>query len=186
MKKILLLSVILVTTSAFAASTLTTTAEAHVSHVQKLIGALGTSRDQSSIGFSQDFTSGTSSATEEVDTLYYGQRSLGNGSSETLDLCGTLLNGLGEIVTFARVKTLYIKNTSTAQTMTVGGGSWGSWISPATAAINIPPSGAVLFVAPLAGWTVTAGTGDGLLIANETSSPAATLTYNIWIAGSSQ
>lgn len=149
-------------------------------------GEISTTRDQSQLRADQSFVQGTGSTTAVIDLLWYSQRNLASATSEEIDLAGGITDVFGNTITFNRVKTLHVHNTSTTQTLTIGNGSapWAGPFSPATATFSIPPSGFVTFQAPFAGWEVVATTGDILKLATD-AGVGATCTYNLWVIGSS-
>jgi hypothetical protein len=134
--------------------------------------------------YEQAFESGT--ASEQCNLVFHDTRSLANSASEDLDLAGSLSSAFGATLTYAKIKAIIIKNNSTTQTLTVGGAAANqfiNWVADPTDKINIPPSGFFCLVAPLAGFAVTAGTGDLLKIANGAAGDVA--TYDIVLLGSS-
>lgn len=130
------------------------------------------------------FANGTGN--DQCDLVWHDQRSLADGASETLDFAGSLTDVFGATVTFAKIKAILVQNTSTTQTMTLGGGAsnnWSSWVGAAGHQVLVAPSGFFLLSGPLSGYAVTAGTADQFKIANGAAGSAT--TYNIWIIGSS-
>jgi hypothetical protein len=144
---------------------------------------LSTTKDQVNLAISQAFANGTGN--NQADKLFHDKRSLGDGASEDLDLAGSLSDVFGAVLAFVKIKGIIIQNLSTTQILTIGGAAANAllnWVADASDKINIPPGGAFCLFAPLAGFAVTAGTGDILKVAN---SAGAACDYNIWIIGTS-
>lgn len=128
------------------------------------------------------------SAINEANQVWGDQaRSLAATTSESLDLAGGLTNGLGETVTFARVKLIIIKlNTLTAgYTLEVGGAAsnqFATIFGDVSDKVKVRGGGFLILAAPDAtAYAVTAATGDILKINNPN---AATITYDIILVGS--
>lgn len=90
--------------------------------------------------------------------------------SRSLDLAGGVTNALGETLTFAAIKAFRIRaardNVAAIVVGGAGANTFTGWFADATDKIAVPPGGMFEIVNPsAAGWTVTAGTGDVLLIA---------------------
>jgi len=130
----------------------------------------------------KQFTPGTGN--NQMDKLFHDMRTLADGANESLDLAGTLVDMFGTTIIFAKIKAMLIHNLSATQTLTIGGGAtpFINWVGDATDVVKIPPNGMLLLVAPLAGFAVTADTGDILKIAN---SAGAACDYQIALAGTS-
>lgn len=130
-----------------------------------------------------DYPSGTSSG--QVSKCFTDTRSLGSGATENLDLAGGLTDALGTTLTFAVVKAIEIRALSTnTNNVEVGGAAtmgFAGWFKSITDIVVIPPGGQFSICHPGAGWTVTAGSGDLLKIAN--SSTGSTVSYKIKIVG---
>lgn len=122
----------------------------------------------------------------KVAKMHVSTRTLAASASETLDLAGgTLTDPQGQVVTFTKIKVLHVRpSASNPGTVIVGGtpaNGFLGWFGSAANQIAIPPGGVLLIVDPNTGWTVTAGTGDLLKIANGSGSASA--TYDIEIFG---
>lgn len=145
---------------------------------------IGTPEHRIPVTFSDDLATGTGA--DQADQVWADTRTLGATTSEDLDLSGTLTNGLGQTVTFARIKGIYIRNKSTTAgaVLAVGGhatSAFVNWVANATDIINIRNGGVLFLWAPDAtAYAVTASTGDILKI-NNTS--AASMDYDIVIIG---
>lgn len=130
---------------------------------------------------------GTGTGTNQANIVYDSQRTLAASGTEELDLAGdaTLLDAFAVALTFVKVKYLYVRAASgNTNNVVLGGAAANAFVGPfvdATDKMSIPPNGLFFVVAPGAGWTVTAGTGDKLLIAN--SGAGTPVTYDIVIGG---
>ena len=138
--------------------------------------------DALSLNYSDTTADGT--GLDQADIMWHDSRTLA-ATSEDLDLAGTLTGSFGTTVTFAKVKGILIKNTSTTATeiLSVGGAAGNqfvNWVSATNDEINIGPNGVFLLFNPsAAGYAVTAGTGDLLKI----DAGADTITYEITVWG---
>lgn len=131
------------------------------------------------------FTSGTS--TYQVDLMFSDQRTLAASATENLDLAGGLTDPLGATLTFAKIKVIKIcAARANANNVVVGGAASNTFVGPfvdATDKVAVAPGGCAVLVAPASGWTVTASTGDILLVAN--SGAGTGVTYDIVVLGTS-
>jgi len=143
---------------------------------------LSVSRDDLILTPQENFVPGTGN--NQLDKLFHDVRTLADGANESLDLAGSLVDQFGTTITFVKIKAMLIRNLSATQTLTIGAGSnpFINWVGHPTDTIKIPPNGMFLLVAPLAGFAVTAGTGDILKVAN---AAGAACDYQIALAGTS-
>jgi hypothetical protein len=143
---------------------------------------LSVSKDDLNLSVQEQFTPGTGN--NQLDKIFHDVRTLLAAADESLDLAGSLVDSFGGTITFAKIKVLLIRNLSTTQTLTIGNGAnpFLTWVGAAAHTVTIPPKGIFLLVAPLAGFTVTANTGDILKIANSATNPC---DYQIVLAGTS-
>lgn len=105
------------------------------------------------------FTNGAGA--NQAKILYQGNLSLSAGTLN-VDLNGVLTDSYGSTVSLVRVKAIYLKNLSSANSMTFGNGTnpWATFLS-GTGTITLPPGAWVMAATPDAtGWAVTASTGD--------------------------
>lgn len=101
-----------------------------------------------------------------------------SGATQTFDLRGgNLVDTLGRTVNLQKVFAVIIKNNSTTTAITVGGANSIPMLDGNTNKINIPAGGAFAALYP-SGITVTAGTGD-LVILNGASG----VGYELMIIG---
>ncbi len=149
--------------------------------------AFGTSVTRASIGANNagNFNEG-----------YCALRTLGANNSENLDLSGSLVNLLGETITFARVYSISVENISyaaggnnntlggNATSISVGNAANNQWQGPLSAnATETVKNGGVWINADnsAAGWTVTNNSADVLMVKNNDANNAA--VYRICLSG---
>lgn len=132
-----------------------------------------------------DMESGVTSG--KADKIFSDQRTLAASATENLDLAGGLTDPLGASLTFVKVKAIMIKAAAgNTNDVVIGGAATNTFIGPFNAAthkVNIKPGGVFMATAPADGWTVTAATGDILLVAN--SAAGTSITYDAFIIGTS-
>lgn len=127
-------------------------------------------------------------AANTANRLYQGRRTLSASATEDLDLAAVLTDSYGVAITFARIRALIVKAAAgNTNNVVVGGAATNTWVGPfgaATHTLAVPPDGVLTLTAPgTTGWTVTAGTGDLLKIAN--SAGGTSVTYDIFLIGAS-
>lgn len=135
--------------------------------------------------FEKALVAGTGSGA--ADLLFSDARTLSASATESLDLAGGVVDSFGVTVSFVDVKAILIKAAATnTNDVVIGGAGSNPFTGPfadASDKLRIPPGGVVCLVHPGAGWAVTAGTGDLLLIAN--SAGGSSVAYEIAIVGAS-
>ena len=115
------------------------------------------------LSYTKAFTSGTGSG--QIDELAQKTLTLAAAANE-LDIAGDLTSEAdATAVSKSKVKALIIENLSVtlSDNLTVGGAAenaWEGWTTEAGSTIVVPGGGALCLVAPGAGYTVTAETGD--------------------------
>ncbi len=144
---------------------------------------LSTPRDKNTLTCSDSLGQGTGSA--QADLVWHDERTL-TGTSESLDLAGSLTNAWGSTVTFAKVKGILIHNTNTTtlKVLAIGGAvatQFVNWVANSSDIVNIGPDGLFLLWSPVDGYAVGAGASDILKI----DAGANTITYDIVIVGTS-
>ncbi len=117
----------------------------------------------------------------QANNEYVAQRTLTAGSSDDLDLSGSLTNAFGASIA-TKIKALLVSIVSPAGVKKLQVGP-GASSNPVVSFLPVATSYIEFFDFLLVGnvwggWTVTAATGDILRIKN---SSAVTLSYNIWI-----
>jgi hypothetical protein len=102
-----------------------------------------------------------------------------SSTNETLDLSGALVNGAGETAIFAKVRLLYVENTSAAGTITLDTTASNGATALFDGTIVLNPGEAVCFLfLSTAGHAITAATADLLKV-----TASAACTYEFAIAG---
>ena len=118
----------------------------------------------------QVFTDGVGA--DQINYIWHDRRTLAGSTSETLDLAdpaNTLVNYRGEALNLARVKLLVVRNRSTVNSIQFGPpiSGWIAYINVVGTELILPPeSWHIAVAANAAGWAVTGGTGDRLLVEN--------------------
>jgi hypothetical protein len=133
--------------------------------------------------YTYSLTDGT--AANQAQKLFRDQRTVTTGANDDLDLAGVLLDSFGQTLTFTAIKGIWVFSLTTNTTnLTIGAGAnpFATWLGGTTPTVGpIVPGGALFVYRPdAAGYTVTAGTGDILRIAN---SAGASAVYDIAIIG---
>lgn len=123
----------------------------------------------------------------QANRLFHDRRTIAASGTDDLDLAGSLLDGFGNTLTFARVKLLLVKaDPGNTNNVVVGGdatAAWASWAGAATHTVTVRPGGLLVLAAPDAtAYVVTATTADILQIAN--SGGGTGVTYDIVLVGS--
>lgn len=136
--------------------------------------------------FSWTVANGTGA--DQMDLIFSDTREIAAGADDDLDLAGGLTDAFGAVLTFARVKFLYVSaDADNGGLIQVGGAAANqfiNWVANASDILNVPAEGAFAIFAPAAtGYVVTAGTGDILRITN--SDGGAVANYSIVIGGAS-
>ncbi len=124
---------------------------------------------------------------DQMDLIWHDQRVLGTGASENLDLAGGLTDVYGNVLTFVKIKFIYVSAAAAnGDYIQLGGGSnpFINWVANASDIVNVAPGGMFALTAPDAnGYGVTATTGDILTVMN--ADGAAGATYDIVLGGTS-
>ncbi len=132
-------------------------------------------------------TLATGTGANQADLVFADQRTLAASATEDLDLAGVLISGAGAVLTFAKLKAIYIKAASANTNNVVVSRPASNGVplfSAAGDALAILPGGAFMWFAPgLAGVTVTAATGDLITLTN--SAAGTSVTYDVIIVGTS-
>lgn len=149
-----------------------------------LRGDLGTIDTKAAAGKTLTLSDGT--AADQASKLFADTRTIAASGTDALDLAGVLTDPLGTSLTFTKIKAIVIiAHPGNTNNVVVGGAASFAFSTPfgdATDKINIRPGGAFALFAPdLAGYAVTASTGDILQIAN--SSSGTEVTYDIVLVG---
>lgn len=151
---------------------------------------LSTPQDKLSKSFRDNLATGAGK--DQADLMWHDTDTLNSGNSYSIDidLAGTLTDGLGDTVTFAKVKLIAIFNKATQAgfTLNVGGDAtetaFINWVANFSDEVVVGPGGCFLLFNPsLAGYAVTAGSGDILQIANSDSHE---IEFDVVIIGTSE
>jgi hypothetical protein len=137
-----------------------------------------------SITFSTDYTAGTGAGA--IDKKWCDRRTILASGADTLDLAGSLTNEFGATVTFAKVKSLVVKaDVGNTNDVWMGGAAanrFNTFLKDSSVVV-LRPGYLTLTAGSGTGYTVTAATGDRLLLKNSSSGTG--VTYDICIAGTS-
>ncbi len=137
------------------------------------------------IPHSDDYVFGSGTGNGRVDIEFVDDRTLATNTSENLDLSGSLIDAFGQTIAAANIKAIEISAAAANTTnLTVGAAASNTFQGPfadATDALVLKPGARVVIFDP-AGWTVTAGTGDILKVANAAGASA---SYRIKLLGAS-
>lgn len=146
--------------------------------------------DQQRYIFTKTFTDG--SGDDQNQDQFHGQRTVspGEGNDDLLDLAGVLTDAFGNTLTFATIKKIILINNATTagEDLRLGGpsaGTTGSLISDlfdgdTGAGLKIRAGYGFALCGGLAGYTVTGGSADILVVTNRGTG---NITYDIIIAG---
>lgn len=130
-----------------------------------------------------DFAPGTA-ALGQADILWADQRTLAASGTENLDLAGVLAGLLGGTITAAEIVAIYVEadkgNTNDVQFFGAASNAFNGPLSGTTPKLTVGPGDCAL-ITNMKGWTVTATTGDILLVAN--SGGTTGVTYKITLFG---
>lgn len=125
--------------------------------------------------YSESFTAG--SGANQVSTRYCAVRTL-SGTTDTVDLAGSLLDEFGATITFAAVKLIAVYNSG-ADPITITTTIANGWTGAINGVITLAPGALWLAMDPGAtGWAVTSGTADLIQIGGTSGQP-----YEIVIFG---
>jgi hypothetical protein len=169
------------------ATTLTGTAKASFNwDYQNVDATVGNTANTSGYSYSRAFTNGT--AINTIDLVYVTSGTLAASGTLNVDLAGSVTNFFGTTLTFARVKVMYLENTTDTSSSAIAFGNHAAplvnWISAATSTVAVRNGGCLFLCAPDAtAYAVTATTADGLKLTNSDGTNSA--TYKLCIAGAS-
>jgi hypothetical protein len=168
---------------AWATTSLTTRISLGFTATYTVTGDLADSVSAMNLSRTIDLTSGTGAS--QANLIFHDSRPLADGANETLDLyaSGTLLDPVGNALTMAALKALYLKNTSADATLLVGGAASVALtlFSDTTDILKIPPGGIFLWTCPSAAG-LDLSTNKNLKLAHD-GTGSSTLTYEIIAIG---
>jgi hypothetical protein len=138
------------------------------------------------VTLTNDTTMATGTATGRADLVWGDQRTLSASATEDLDLAGSLTGLLGGTLTIVKLKAIMVKaasgNTNNVRIIRPAANGV-PLFAAASDEIAVQPGGTFLWVAPGAGITVTAGTGDLLTFTN--SAGGTSVVYDVVFVGTS-
>ncbi|MBO9710571.1 MAG: hypothetical protein J7521_20410 [Caulobacter sp.] len=147
------------------------------------VGDLGTPRVPVNVEALLSLTAGTD-ATSKANVLFADTRTLAASATENLDLAGALADALGATFTAAEVVAIYVKaaagNTNSVVLFGAASNAFNGPLSGTTPKLTLAPGDFALLTCKN-GWTVTAGTGDLILVAN--SGSGTPVSYDIVVIG---
>ena len=137
--------------------------------------------------FPAEIIIGSGTTSGKADLAFWDNRTLGASASEDLDLAAGLTDAFGQSLTFVEINGIHVKaGSANSGNIVVGGATTNGFQGPFGAAAHTVAlaAGESLMITKMVGdgWTVTAGTGDLLKIANSHASSA---TYDIALIGRS-
>ena len=153
------------------------TLEVIADFVSRIVKDLGETIDPSTLKILQSFAEGTGD--NQIDFSWSDQRPL-VATSEDFDLSGGM-DTCGTTITPTKIKLLIVQNTSITDVLLVGGAAatgFVDWVADPTDIVSIAPGGAMILLAPLAGYAISPTT-DLLKV----DSGAATINYKLLVAG---
>lgn len=158
--------------------------------IVKLIGNYSAASDlltrQAPLEYTKRYTWGSGTGVDQADLMYSKTNTLAASGTGDLDLAAALADGLGNTLTFARIKLLLVAAAAgnTNNVLLSRPASNGVPIFSAVSdQIIIPPNGLFLWAAPGAAIAVTAGTADLITLTN--SAGGTSVTYDVVIIGAS-
>ena len=156
--------------------------------IARLTGAGDLGNASAPLDYSKLIAMGDGTGLNQADVLWHDQRTLGSGANEDLDLAGSLTDLLGNAITVVDLKlVLFHVPTAGAGPITVSrpASNGVPLFGAASDSVKVMGGGAFLWVNPDATdvVTVTAGTGDLINVLNDDG--AASVTYDVIIAGTS-
>lgn len=108
------------------------------------------------------YTVGTGSG--QVSKQYNVQFNEPTATTVNYDLSGSLTNRAGDAAVFTQVRLFYVKNTSTAANLTIGGGTNAAPVP----VVTLAPGCEILYRCPTTGGlAITAGTADILKVTSD-------------------
>lgn len=132
-----------------------------------------------------ELSNGTGSG--QADVVFSDTVTIAASGTLELDLRGSMVNPIGGAAVFAKVKAIVVKaRAGNTNNVVVGGAVSNPFVGPFGAVedtIAVPPGGALVLLAPAAGWAVGAGASDILKFANSSSGTG--VTFDLLIIGTS-
>lgn len=162
------------------------TSQIEIRHHSTLTGTAGLATPTDDLTYHKNYqwTSGTGAS--QSDKRFRGSYTISASSTQTLDLAGSLTDPFGATITFAKIKKveIYAASGNTNDVNVIRPASNGVPLFLAAGdGIPVKPGGALVWVAPGTGVTVTAGTGDLLDLTN--SAGGTSVDVDVIIEGTS-
>jgi hypothetical protein len=145
---------------------------------------LGTASVPLDITDSVTYTNGT--AANQADKVWSAQYAIVGSATQSIDMAGVLVDALGTALSFAKIKTIYVKHVSGLNTLRIErpAANGAVLFGAASGALAVLTAGGrFLWDDPGAGFVVTAGTADLLSLVNTAATN--TITVNIVLVGTS-
>lgn len=122
----------------------------------------------------------------QIKKIFNAHSTLAASSAEDFDLAGGIVNAMGDLLTFTKVRVLIVRaHPANVNNLIVGGASsnqFASWLGGASHTVTVRPGGLIALVAPdVTGYAVAAGTGDILRITN--AAGGSSVQYDIILLG---
>lgn len=128
----------------------------------------------------------TGTSAGQMDTPFTATRTLAPSANESLDLNGGLTDAFGQAANFAKIVAIKIRAAAGNTNQVIIGGAasngWFPMFGSATDTVKLPPGASITMINDT-GWSVIAGTGDLLKVAN--SGAGTSVSYDITIVGRS-
>lgn len=163
---------------------LTTVIDANLS--ANLTSALDLVTASAPLALSTRISMASGTATGQADLCWSDTRTVAASGTDALDLAGSLSGNLGGTLTIVKLKAVLVRaaaaNTNNVRVNRPASNGVPLFLA-ASDGIDVLPGGVFLWVAPGAGVTVTAATGDLLNIDN--SSSGTSVTYDVVLIGTS-
>lgn len=104
----------------------------------------------------------------DASIVFHNKYTIAGGANQSLDLYGTLVDGFGNTVNFAKIYAIAVsnRNTNTGNNIEVGNSNFSAWLGTATDKVKVGPKGSLVLSSPVDGYTVTNTTGDTFKINN--------------------
>jgi hypothetical protein len=155
--------------------------------VAELTGSLDLATPKQDLDNTTRYKWATGTGADHADKMYTDENTLSASDTANVDLAGSLADGFGGTITFARIKMVVVKaaagNTNDVQ-VTRPGSLGAPLFLAAGDGIPVKPGGLFAWVAPGAtGVAVTAGSADLLTFTNSAGSTS--VTYDLIIIGAS-
>lgn len=142
------------------------------------------------VNFSRAVALGSGTGAGKADRMWTDRRQIAASGTDDLDLVGTaLLDPFGAVVTFTRIKGLFISaDHANTNDLVIGAAASNPWVGLLNAAgtFKLKPGGSAAFIAGVedaTAWATTATTGDLLRVAN--GAAGSVVNYDIVIIGAS-